>query len=83
MKVNNCGKCQVCPVVRMYVQIILSNTAFVPPPGQETPIGQPTRPIPSLMKYAASVLGHFGGGLFVGFIPADHSRYRCSRYQLM
>ena len=37
---------------------------------------------PSLIMYTAGGQAPSGGGLFVGFIPADHSRYRCRNGRL-
>ena len=83
VKVSNCDKCQVCPVAgqpNMHDRSGI-HTPEAPPDSRKWGGAPYTSPFvatnPSLMMYTAGGQGPFDGGLFVGFIPADHSRYRC------
>jgi|WetSurMetagenome_2_1015567.scaffolds.fasta_scaffold210759_2 hypothetical protein len=75
VKVSNCDKCREWD--HQAVQLRMHRWGGAP---YTSPFVATT---PSLMMYTAGGRGHSSGGLFVGFIPADHSRYRCGRYQLM
>ena len=74
MKASNCDKCQKWD--NQAVPLRLHQWGGAP---YTSPFVATT---PSLIMYTAGGQGPFGGGLFVGFIPSEHSRYRCSSGKL-